>query len=244
MPTCKDVMTTDQPDPRTDLELALNQVVLGEHDYVLRHLLPHVSFSAAITALEDREAIALPPLFVDGAYWALRGTRGSYVTAMRTVQSYGTPHAGHLRGHTTQPKVLFVDGAIAFATKHWPEKLAKRHGNDAVVFELFWPEALQPHSQVYAELNMLYRDISGDEQLNIMVHNVTYDHLAGGEMVGWSPHRLPYCGICGSAIQQLRCYTCKLSFRRIQQRAVPVDQAMSMPSRVRETFEAMGYSFK
>lgn len=237
-------MTAELANIRPDYECALSDAIAGRgfNEKELAYLLPHLEFKIAVAELQAGRSIALPPFLVRGAYWQLQGYRFPRVIPMRTPQSFGVPMPAHgigMKAHTHS--AMFINEALAFAEATWPAKLINDTAQGSAIFELYAPESTEPTSCVYAWLTVRPDQLRSDRQLATATINVTYDDLAGLEIAGWTPTHLAFCGGCGTALQQFRCYTCNVAFQRMRYRHSGT--VWAMPGSVVREFENKGHSF-
>ena len=212
---------------------------------------PHLKgLSSLRTPLLKGAAVALPALWVRGAFWRVQLTaeRHLHVEACRTAESYKGEGAQN-RQPTPEPEPLFLAQALDYAERTWPHALRNDTSLSAALFTLCDPAtlggaAIVKHCSAVFSADILQFPQDDPEILSDLLGK----HVVGTaelplkqqEWLGDGTTQFYHCLRCGRALLPTRCSGCNVQYAKPQQ--FP-ERAMPLPLPIKRAWGRAGIRF-
>lgn len=213
----------------------------------LAAITPHLERTAVAELLSAHQAVALPGVAVDGAFWQLQPLESGefHLRALRAPGSFDHPRPRHAKFQPPGAVAVtrHLDEALAYGREHWGQHLERDAYQSAACIELRDPSEPAGGGPVPAGGRLIaivygFLQVGGWEivrrpmelrrsMFEQSLRRVTTNRDSGLERTASAPEQYYYCALCGSALALDRCLGCGRQFPRDTERLILTDIPMA-----------------
>ena len=236
----------DPHEERRQYSLALSRVHSrrSADPDTLAAISPHLVPGRLEELLQAGQAVALPGVAVDGAYWRLACTDSGELglTSMRTPESYLHFEPLHAKFDmpSLQSHIQYVAEALAYGRSHWGPYLLPDEFQSSARIQLRDPRGGEWGGRLittaYAHLKTSAMNILGYprhwrvDAFARSLYLVGTEPIEGLERVSGNPEPFYYCAVCGHYLSTYECRGCNQQFSpdpdRLTSRNLPMTPAI------------------